>query len=284
MKKKYYSLVAGLPDIYFQDTKVSLELNEFRQELSEWLTSADYAYIHAYFTKYDNANLLAYLKDEEAPLNELGNLSRDDLDDIILMVKDDEETKDDRIPNHFRKFIPAYENEEPLFPNVSWENQLSWLYFNEMLSIDNTFIRNWFEFDLNVTNLLTALNCRKYDLEVGEHILGDNEIARTIRQSNAKDFGISQLFDYYEDVTTIVEETNIYLREQRLDMLKWKYLDDNTFFHYFTIEKLFAFVVKFEILYRWVKLNKEKGEQLFRDMLNKLKSSYTLPEDFILKR
>ena len=137
---------------------------------------------------------------------------------------------------------------------------------------------------MNVSNILTAINCRKYNLDVKENVIGDNEVSNQLRESGAKDFGLSVLIDYFDELSKISEEENILEKEKKIDLLKWKFIDDNTFFHYFTIEKVFGYLIKLEILERWLKLNKENGEKTFREALGKLESSYEFPEEFLLKK
>jgi len=36
------------------------------------------------------------------------------------------------------------------------------------------------------------------------------------------------------------------------------------FFHYFSVERIFAFVVRLALIERWMALDKEKGTALFR--------------------
>ena len=57
-------------------------------------------------------------------------------------------------------------------------------------------------------------------------------------------------------------------------------MDDNTFFNYFTIEKIFINLVKLEILERWLSFDKDTGADQFNNILKKLESSYEFPEEF----
>jgi len=83
----------------------------------------------------------------------------------------------------------------------------------------------------------TAIACRKHDFDPKAMIIGQNEISNTIRQSNARDFGLSGMFDQLEVLMRIAEETDLLEREKKIDALKWEWLDENTFFHYFGWKK-----------------------------------------------
>ena len=282
--KEYFCLVAGLPEIQLDDHKLSFSQKEFKEELRENLISKDFSLIELYFQKFDNQNLLAYLKDAEAELDELGNLSSKDFEEILQLISEEENPLDERIPEHFKTFIPAYLDEKPIVPGVSWEDQLNSLYYDSSLKCKNSFVSRWFEFNLNVNNLLTAIACRKHGFPVSSSIIGNNEIARAVRTSNAKDFGITPIFPLIDDVFRIAEETDLMEREKKIDLLKWHWLEEESFFHYFTIEKIFAYLLMHSIIERWVKLSKETGEEIFRDMIQTLKQSFEFPEEFTLNK
>jgi hypothetical protein len=57
-------------------------------------------------------------------------------------------------------------------------------------------------------------------------------------------------------------------------------MEDNTFFNYFTIEKIFVFLMKLEMIERWVSLDKEKGNELFRQLIDQLKDEVQIPQEF----
>ena len=57
-------------------------------------------------------------------------------------------------------------------------------------------------------------------------------------------------------------------------------MEDNTFFNYFTIEKIFVFLMKLEMIERWISLDKEKGNELFRQLIDQLKDEVQIPQEF----
>ena len=48
-------------------------------------------------------------------------------------------------------------------------------------------------------------------------------------------------------------------------------LDDNTFFKTFDIESVFAYLLKLEMIERWVTLDKARGEKTFRELVGAMK-------------
>ena len=101
-----------------------------------------------------------------------------------------------------------------------------------------------------------------------------------MRTSNARDFGLNETLKYFEALQRIADIEELVEREKKVNMLKWKWLEDESFFHYFTIERIFVFLMQLEMIERWISLDKEKGNELFRKMIQDLKNEVQIPEEF----
>ncbi len=279
--REYHCLVAGLPDIFFDDAKLSVSMLEFKALLTEELHPDDYELIKLFFYRYDNENILLRLKDESASINPLGNLTPEDIDELFIMVKEGSYSDNEHIPEYLGRFIEAYRLEEPLSEKM-WEIQLSELYFEFLSKSKNNFISKWFAFEKNLSNIITAANCRKYDYSAKEQLIGEGELVEKLTKSNAKDFGISYEFPKLEEILKAIDDDQLMDREKRIDYIKWNLLDDETFFFYFTIEKIFSYLIKISIIERWLKLHPDTGKQMFNELLNTLETSYTFPEEFTI--
>jgi hypothetical protein len=119
--------------------------------------------------------------------------------------------------------------------------------------------------------MLTAITCRKHGLDKAEYIVGDNEVAEALRTSNARDFGLSDEVEYLPELQRIAEETDLMVREKKIDLLKWKWLEEQTFFKTFDIESVYAYLLKLEMIERWVTLDKETGDKTFREIVGAMK-------------
>jgi hypothetical protein len=273
----YYCLVAGLPDLHTEDSKGFLSLEDLRTELTGQLTPADVKLLELLYAKYDNRNFLMFLKQRDAILNPLGNLNASDWDELVRLMQETENPVDDRLPSYIISYYNFIQEEENLVNGIFPEDYLSGLYYAFAMKTDNKFLSAWFEFNLNLNNLLTAISCRKHGIEQQKLIIGHNEIAGILKHTHARDYGIGNLFDYTDEVLKIAEESDLMEREKKIDALKWHWLDENTFFNYFSIEKVLAFVLKTEMLERWKMLSFEAGSAIFRDLL------YSLKKDVIIK-
>lgn len=281
---KYYYLISGLPELQLDDSKLKISLLEFKNQLLENLSDSDLSYIGYFYMQFDNKNLLHLLNNKDAELETLGNLDRDQLLDIILQFKETEEPADKKIHPYFRQFIPAFLADKPVFQHMSWEDQLATLYYNCAISCRNSFISDWFKFNLNVNNIIIAMNCRNFGYRRETMVVGDDDISIAIRTSNAKDFGIKPIFPEVDDVMRLADEPDLFERERKIDLLKWNWLEEKGFFHYFDMEHLFIYLVRLSLLERWVRLEKETGRKVFREMISQLQHSFEFPNEFTINR
>ena len=72
---KYYYLVAGLPELTLEDSKLSYTVADFKTEIYPGLSSSDQKLIDLFYLKFDNANVLKLLKDKDAVIDLRGNFS-----------------------------------------------------------------------------------------------------------------------------------------------------------------------------------------------------------------
>lgn len=271
-ERNYYYLVAGLPDILLEQKKLPFSVSEFRDELAHHVHEDDFELVKLLFLLYDNENLLNLLLKNKKPFIELGNYSQDFLEEEIKEPLS--------LPAYMQSFIHSYKNEAPLVQGYSWENQLTWLYFEYLEKNPNEFLRSWFEFDLHIRNIFSAFNIRKYKLSKEGAWIGDNEITDALKRSSLKDFGLSNDFPLMEKLLTIDEDMNSMEKERSLDMLRWDYLNELNTFNYFTIEVLLAFVIKLLMVERWMLLDPETGKKMFKQIISELETSYEFPKEF----
>ena len=267
---EYHCLVAGLPDIAFDGSKQLYTVDKFREDVCPYLSHDDAACINLFFLAKDNENILTLLaKGSEAELAAVGCYTKNELLDIIEAVKAGD-ARDSKVPSYIYDFLEFYwEKEEQ--GGYLWADVLSTQYYAYATSVKNKFLSAWFTFNLDVNNLIVAMLARKYKLNVADAVIGDNEVAEALRTSSSRDFGLSGSFEYLEAVQKLCENDRLQEREHQLDEMRWKWLDDNSVFNYFTVEKLYVFLQKLDIVSRWVGLDIEKGMQCYTEIINDLK-------------
>ncbi|MBA7531771.1 hypothetical protein ES705_23992 [subsurface metagenome] len=281
MSRQYHYLVAGLPDLFFDDSKLSIDSLQFSELLAEHLPSDDLVIIRLFFWRYDNRNILTKLKDPESKIDIKGNLTGSEVDELIDAVKKDSFREDvSGIPAYIAGFIEAYKNENVLITGKSWDLQFTELYYRHTTATRNVFVSKWFEFERDLNNIFTAAKCRKHNISLEGQLIGSGELVDKLMRSTARDFGLDNEFPFLDQLLKALEEEDFLEQEKKIDRIKWDYLDEAVFFFYFTIERIFSFLIKLTIVERWFALDKETGQQLFNELLTNLEASYEFPEEF----
>ena len=276
---KYYYLVAGLPELTLEDSKLSYTVADFKTELYPALSEEDKKLIDLFYLQFDNANVLKLLKDKDAAIDSRGVYSAEDLAEYILLLKDGGELADSVFPSYLSIFISEYFN-VPAEEDFLHEDRLAALYYDYAMKCKNKFVSAWFGFNLTMNNILVALTARKFKMDIAPLIVGDTEVCETLRTSSARDFGLAGEVDMLELLVKISETEELVEREKKIDQLRWNWMEEATFFNYFTIERLFVFLLQLEMIERWISLDKEKGNQLFRSIIAALKDEVHIPAEF----
>lgn len=261
--RNYYYIISGLPDIGFDDSKAAMTLEQFRTEVFDSLDGAD-------------RKLMDLLLLEEECRNLIGS---ERMEELMADVKADE-TPREGVPAFMYTFVREWMDESWREHAALAQDRLWALFYEYAMQADNAFVSSWFSFNLDMNNIQTAITARKYGLDMQKVIVGQNDTSRALRTSGARDWGLSQELDYFDDVVRLLEEPDLAQRERRADMLRWNWLEENSFFNYFTIEKLFSFMVRLGMVLRWTTLDREKGQQLFRQLIGELKEQTEVPAEF----
>lgn len=276
---KYYYLVAGLPELTLEDSKLNYTIADFKTEIYPELTLSDRKLIDLFYLKFDNANVLKLLEDKEAQIDQRGNFSREELNEYISVIKEGGEVSAEEFPAYLSVFIADFFH-TPNENRILMEDHLAALYYEYAMKSENKFISSWFEFNLTINNILVAFTARKYKWDIAQNIVGNTEVCEALRTSGARDFGLTGTVDFFDQLVKISETAELIEREKKLDSLRWHWMEEATFFDYFTIERLFVFLLQLEMIERWISLDKEKGNQLFRSIIESLKNEVQIPAEF----
>lgn len=281
--RRYHCFIAGLPDLLFDEGKISQTLETFRQELKEELHPDDYKLVHLVFLPYDHNNLIRFLTSGSDDFDALGNYSPEDfaaeirnLDAII--------PEPSRIEPYLADLIRIWHDENTDKSQIDPERLLLEGYYTLLSQIPNQFLRNWAAFDLTLRNIVTAVNCRRFGMDISRELIGENDITRQLTRNPARDFGLASELDQIEKIIQICELPDLLEREKKLDLLRWEFIDEAVFFHYFDIERVLGYLLRLMIALRWFRLDRSAGERVFRDLLEKMEKSYQLPDEFHRKK
>jgi len=273
----YHYFIAGLTEIFFNESGINFGMLQFKKLLEEQIKPQDYKLVQLLFLPYDNQNLLHFLNEEYDKFNPLGNYLQSDFE-----IEFSKERKN-ILPSYMYKFYDLYKSEEET-PKIdkSWENILTEMYYEYVLTTKNKFLKQWFEYNQNIKNILTGINCRKFNFNPEKHLIGKNLITESIITNKTKDFGLDSDFPIVTLLLNISEKENFLASEREIDLLRWSKIDELTLFEYFTIDKVLAYTIKLDIAYRWLALDEEKGRIIFKQIIKDIKSGFEFTKEFAL--
>ena len=271
--------MAGLPDISLNDAKETPTVAELKEECENVLSDSDRKLLFYFFLKYDCLNLVRLLKNPDAVMLPNGNYTLEQYQDLITSAQEMNYNVH-RYPSFMSIYAREYaynKDKEGFFA----EDAMLLEYYKYAMDCSNKMIADWYEFNFNVTNILTAMIARKNGWKIGDYIQGENDVTEVLRTNNSKDFSLSREYDYVVDLVKVVDETDPVLKERKIDAFRWAWLDERTFFDIFSIEALFAYFCKLEMIERWVHLDADKGEAAFKQIIEHLRGAAQVPAEFL---
>ncbi len=278
-RKDYYYIVAGLPELSMDGEKKGLNSLQFRQNMNSRLTESDFKLLQFIYLQYDNKNLLSVLLNRPQKFDKMGNYSQD-----FLTAQTENPTS---IFSYLKQFILDFKADEFENSDLKAENRLWESYYDFILKSNNEFIKQWFNFDRDIKNIQTAINCRNYNYNLEEQLIPDNT---GLYESLLNEIPSVELFEeedlpYREQIFQIANSSlDMNEKEMKIDLIKWSYLDEITFFYYFTIEKILSFAIKLAMVDRWRKLDHTSGKALWERLVYDLEMSYYFADEFSLNQ
>ncbi|WP_297101035.1 DUF2764 family protein [uncultured Draconibacterium sp.] len=283
IKREYYCLIAGLPDLFFDESKTTVTSSVFREELQHQLSPSDFKLVEYLFLPFDNLNLLNIFFGQNNPNFYPGNITKHELE--FQFSPENEEIE---LPEYMKTFLCWMKGVDKKQADLEDKNILTTLFYEHAIDCPNSFLQNWFRFELNLKNIFTAFNCKKYNYEPETHLLeveGECVVYSLLIENKLKADYFEELLPFHDELFKIAESNVEWMeKEKAVDKIKWEYLDENTFFNFFTIEKVLAFTIKLQLIERWMKLDKETGKQLLDKLIDELLTSYEFPAEFSLTK
>ena len=278
----FYCLMAGLPDITLSDTTQKVGIPELREELDRLASDSDKKVLSYFFMQKDCANIVKLLKNPDAEIYADGNLTMEQYADLIASARESDRNVR-QYPAFMSEFIRNYEQNMENGGYFPEDDMLYSFYSYAIDSCPNKMVRQWYKLNLDIANILTAFLARKNGWNIADFIKGDDEVTETILANNTKDFNLSGEKDYADELMKIVECEDPVEKEKRIDAFKWLWLENKTFGDNFSIEAVFAYFCKVDMLTRWDKLDVEKGQETFRQIIENLRGEARVPDEFIRK-
>ena len=265
---EYYYLVAGLREWTLDSDTKGFDVREIVDEILDELSKSDCAAVKLLYAYYDCENIIARRAERERH-NALGNLSAEQIDDMLATRNYSSlSTNVAKVVKYFNEADDEDRDEENVISD-SFERALFDAYYRDLAASKCSFLRAWGEFDRNLRNISAALAAREAGRSVSDVVVGGGDVVDQLKHSSAADFGLRGELQYIDSVISAVsDEKNIVEKERKIDKVREAYAWDIASFDFFNINFILSYLVRVNIVARWMLLSPEVG----RDMLNRLMS------------
>jgi len=269
-KREYYCLVAGLPDLILDQGVKKFNFQALKDEIYESASEEDRTFIRELLAEYDLINLLRLLRKREDLFIDRGFYSLNFLKERLEYLKEYPDEIYKEVPEFLvdvvRKYQLGHEFDDRSDEYLDMASFTRFRFYQRVEKSKNKFVRSWFRFDHLLRNIQSAWMCRKLNESVHKQLVGYSEDIEFFEKNNLPDFGLRKEVPLGEQIFNLLEESenmDIMEREFRFDQIRWQIADELTIFNYFDIDKILAYLTKADILDRWLKLDKDRGNELF---------------------
>jgi hypothetical protein len=131
-------------------------------------------------------------------------------------------------------------------------------FYSAMLRHPNTFLREFFRFDLNLRNAKVRY------------------LNRSLGRPADKDIFLESGEDFEEEgeVRSVLYGRDLLAREKGLDNLMWEKISELNTFDYFNVSALLGYIAKLKIIDRWLSLDEETGRGMFRKLVEEIRGTF----------
>ena len=143
-------------------------------------------------------------------------------------------------------------------------------FYKEALSHRMGFIRDFFQFDLNVRNQKVGYLNNALGRSPEKDIL-------SMRDPEAEDTGLEPEAPEFKEqarLQSILEGNDILARERGIDDLYWDKIDELTLFDYLNFDKILGMVAKMMIIRRWLILDEQTGREMFKRLVDEVRGTF----------
>ena len=170
-----------------------------------------------------------------------------------------------------RELLSEKDNETISFIIKGFDkNQIGFDFYKEALAHRMGFIREFFQFDLNVRNQKVRYLNQALGRDAEKDIL-------SMRDPEAEDTGLEPEEPEFKEsarLQAILEGNDILSRERGIDDLYWDKIDELTLFDYLNFDKILGIMAKMMIIRRWLILDEETGRAMFKKLVDEVRGTF----------
>lgn len=273
---QYYTLVAGFREYALDAETKGFDIEEILTDIEEALSAEDFRAVRLLYAYYDCENIIGRHNGSSSH-NPLGRLNAEEVGEELRAPK--------HLPERIARVIRAYaapdgEDAESVDLQQPFGRSLLSAYYEECAASKSRFLKAWAETDRAIRNIVAAAEARRRDMAIESVVVGEGEIAETLRRSSAADFGLRGELPFVEQLIAAVnDERNMLEKERKIDLIRWSEASELSSFDYFDLNAVLSYLVKVNMVARWSALDRKAGREMFerliaeldgKDLINKL--------------
>jgi len=275
--KDYYYTLSAVPSLALEDeTYEKIEFDEVFSLITDNLSGSDYQRLKYLMYQNDNLNLVSAIARQNrkpVPHHLFHFPSVFDQDTMR-----DYEQNYVLFPGYMHDFVEEHQDEFAARSIGTLEQLLLTAFYREVTQHSDDLIREYFRFERDLRNIITALNGRKYDYEVENQLIGEAYINQFLVSNSAADFGLSQDYPFISELQQLIDQQEVPSLEHRMDQLLWEHLDELTRFSNFNSHQLLAYTLKLFMVKKWSWLEQDKGRERLQHLIDHMMENFELPE------
>ena len=149
------------------------------------------------------------------------------------------------------------------------EENLNIDFYAKALTHEDSFIKEYFRFDLNIRNAKVKYLNKALGRAADKDVLVFPEDA-----DQAVLNAVEAEFEEEADIETILNAGDILSRERGIDDLMWEKIGNLTTFNYFDIDVILGFITNLNIVARWYKLDEQTGRDMFKKLVDEVRGTF----------
>ena len=266
---KYYYLIATLPDLSLEETRVKTDFDEALETISRNLEKEDELLLRYLIYPNDHRNLLnaIFHNHHHLPLAPFAKPAIFE-EDII----EDYQHQQYTFPDYIADFLGTFQERFAEMSMREIENQLLHRFYSVVLSIEDDFISSYFTFERTLRSMISGFNRGLYPFKNPLEMVEDESISGRLAQEGVGVSLLAKAYPFIESLQQVLiakDPTNI---EKTVDGIRWDFIESFNW-DFFGRQQVYGYVLKLLMVKRWAWLETQQDEQHFDRLCTQVRSS-----------
>ncbi|WP_020531305.1 DUF2764 family protein [Flexithrix dorotheae] len=274
----YYYLIAGLPNLSNDMDSQGIDFEKTFELIQRNLTLEDNRLFRYLLYPNDIRNLLSILFYEyhHLPLLSAKRTS----------VFSEEEMKDYRFfrsnfPNFLNDFLAENEARFPSMTMREMEDALMAKFYEEVVALNNLFIRKYFSFYKELKDLIAAFNFESFKFLSSPNIKDPERLIGQIGPARSPTTTLIKDYPYLEKLMAVLSDNDPQKIALFIDRILWDFLEEKKQ-GFFSNEEVFTYTIQLLMKERWALLDREEGSKRFLKIHQKIRNNVRSPKASII--